>query len=743
MNPQWRTHQAHARLSPHDSRHALASTPYPGAPVRRLGLLLLVVSFAANGSPPAAGPAAVESIFESGAGLGPRWHDLGWAPRELLPGQPAKLDLYDRAGWILARPRLSGSFDALLVRYRAPAAYGDFLELRLDAGNAGNFPRIAVTSDRTRDVGDGWREVVVPMTELNPRALPFEQVILRARLAIGHERVLVQRIALLRGAGGGTWPAATPAAPAGRSARFVVDCRTPPRPISPYIYALAGGDDSGYHWEMGAAAARWGGNPSTRYNWQLGNAWNAGADWFFRNVDYTGGQAAGASYELALRDNLKHGVMMALTVPIIGWVAKDTTSYSFPVSVFGPQQAVAPELPDAGNGKAKDGTLLPPGPPTRTSVAAPPELIARWIATIREKDRLRGRSVRWVILDNEPMLWHVNHRDVHPKPLGYDELLERSIAYATAIRKADPQVLIAGPAEWGWTNYFYSAKDMAAGQAAAPDRRAHGNVPLLPWWLFQMRAHERKTGLKLLDMLDVHYYPAGQGIGVGTGGATDRATNARRIRSTRSLWDPTYVDESWIGDTVELIPRLRRWVAANAPGIGISIGEYNFGAETHQSAGLAQAEALGRFGTEGLTAAFYWRLPPKDSPVYWAFRAYRNFDGKGGRFLDLSAPVVAEGRNNSMFASRSAAGDHLVAVLLNLDPEEPVAAEIDLSSCGGAFQERALGYSGGPGGLAPVSTSTASGAQLRRTVPPYSITVLEWKAATPGPAPIPPAPQAP
>src|SRR5204862_211320 len=109
------------------------------------------------------------------------------------------------------------------------------------------------------------------------------------------------------------------------------------------------------------------------------------------------------------------------------------------------------------------------------------------------------------------------------------------------------------------------------GQAAAPDRRAHGNVPLLPWWLFQMRAHERKTGLKLLDMLDVHYYPAGQGIGVGTGGATDRATNALRIRSTRSLWDPTYVDESWIGDTVELIPRLRRWVAANAPGIGISI----------------------------------------------------------------------------------------------------------------------------------------------------------------------------
>ena len=34
----------------------------------------------------------------------------------------------------------------------------------------------------------------------------------------------------------------------------------------------------------------------------------------------------------------------------------------------------------------------------------------------------------------------------------------------------------------------------------------------------------------------------------------------RRNRSTRSLWDPTYTDETWINDKVQLIPRLRSWV---------------------------------------------------------------------------------------------------------------------------------------------------------------------------------------
>src|SRR5439155_1408850 len=72
------------------------------------------------------------------------------------------------------------------------------------------------------------------------------------------------------------------------------------------------------------------------------------------------------------------------------------------------------------------------------------------------------------------------------------------------------------------------------------------------------------------------------------------AMQLRRNRSTRSLWDPKYVDESWIGDKVRLIPRMREWAA----GLPIGITEYNWGAEGNMNGATAQADVLGIFGRE-------------------------------------------------------------------------------------------------------------------------------------------------
>src|SRR5262249_12749171 len=299
-------------------------------------------------------------------------------------------------------------------------------------------------------------------------------------------------------------------APPGPSARarvrMTVDCAAAGRPINPLIYGIAGDDPNG---QLGVSGRRWGGNPNTRYNWQLGYAWNAGQDWFFRNVNYAGRPES--IWELWLQENRKRGYASVFTLPTIGWVAKDADSYSFPVSVLGPQQAVAPENPDIGNGVGRDGKPLDPLPPSRTSVEAPPAFIARWVSAIRQKDQ--PRTVRGYILDNEPTLWNATHRDVHPAPVTYDELLERHVSCGSAVRKADPEAVISGFVAWGWTALQYSAEDAKAGIGAHPDRRAHGNVPLLPWWLRKVREHEKRTGVRLVDLVDVHFYPQGAGIG--------------------------------------------------------------------------------------------------------------------------------------------------------------------------------------------------------------------------------------
>jgi hypothetical protein len=508
--------------------------------------------------------------------------------------------------------------------------------------------------------------------------------------------------------------------PSVRDASFVVDCAAEGQPISPLIYGVGGA--GGAPWDTGTTARRWGGNPTSRYNWQL-NTFNLTKDWFFKNTE---GPPSG--YRAFLDENRQHGVKTALTVPMIGWVAKDATSYSFPVAGFGAQQAVAPEAHDMGNGVAPDGKLISPGPPTLTSVPSTPDSIGRWVRQIRADDGAKGRSVDSYILDNEPMLWNATHRDVHPEPTTYDELLEKTIAFGTAIRQADPEGKIAGPAEWGWLNYQYSALDVVAGVFRRPDRRQHGDEPLIPWYLRKIAEYEKKAKIRILDIVDVHFYPMGEGIGITTGGKTDPATAALRIRSTRSLWDPTYKDESWINDRMRVIPLLKEWIATNHPGLGISIGEWNFGAETHMSGGLAVAEVLGRLSLEGVGSAYYWTFPAAGSPAFWAFRAYRNFDGAGGHFLDWTVPVKGSATLTSLFASRDRDGRHIVAVLLNQSALTPLKPEITLRGCGVVQTVHGFGYAGGESGFRPIDVT--SGPELfRLSVPPYSISVLDIDTA--------------
>lgn len=660
-----------------------------------------------------------EPVYEGALANG--WMDWGWAPREIGKG-PARIHMENYGGWILAHSgMLTGPYGALVFRLRAPKDIGEFLEIHLASDSQTIYPNVVVKAEHRR-VGEGdFEQIIVPMRALNPDGIQFDRIMLRAFRSVPTARVEIDNVGFTKAS-----PADLPRTEAPRDIVVTMDCEAAPQPISPSIYGTSYdfvGDAQAPHTrELHLGARRWGGNPSSRYNWELGNAWNTASDWYFENTNYAG--RPGAIYEEFLTSNLALGAASALTVPTIGYVAKDTTSYSFPIREFGPQRGADPYKPDAGDGHSKDGKPMKPGNPARTSVPAPPEMIKRWVQAIRAEDAKRGaRSVQMYILDNEPMLWHDTHRDVHPDPVSYDELLDRTIRYGTAVREADSGAVIAGPALWGWVAYFFSAKDAKAGFHLKPDRLAHGDVPLLPWYLKKLKEHEDRTGTRIIDVVDVHFYPQAEGVG-GSKGGFDSKTSARRIRSTRALWDASYVDESWIKDAVELIPRLKRWIGENYPGLGIAIGEYNLGAEGHISGGLAQAEALGRFGQGGVHSAFYWGTPPNGSPVYWAFRAFRNFDGAGGRFQDLSLPARAPD-GTSIFASRDAGGTRIVAVILNFSPNVPIRPKLAPRACGRILSKRVFQYAGGSSGLVLVKEAPGEGAIAERPLPPYSITVLD------------------
>lgn len=501
---------------------------------------------------------------------------------------------------------------------------------------------------------------------------------------------------------------------------MTVECKHLGQPVSPTIFGIAWADTDK---DIGATAHRWGGNTTTRYNPKLGNAWSSANDWFWENQEID-------STEKFLAKVAERGGRAAITVPIMGWVAKDTTSCSFPLSMFPQQEKTDPQR-GCGNGKKPDGkTLIPPPDPTTASVRITPEDVGAWVAKLRAEDEKRGKRVIYeYILDNEPALWDSTHRDVHPEGTTYDELLEKTIAFGTAVRKADPSAIIAGPAEWGWPGYFFSGKDAKAGFQLKPDRRAHGDEPLLAWYLKKLAEHEKKTGVRILDVLDVHIYPQGENVqgpdgqGGDGGGATDRATNDLRFRTTRSLWDREYKDESWIAEPVYLIPRMKDLIAQNYPGLGFQIGEYNFGAEHHVAGAVALAEALGRFALYGVSHAFYWTYPKKPKPAYWGFRAFTNYDGNGGRFLGRIVPSTSPS-GTSLYASRDETGKKWVLVALNFSADRPFDASITLVQCDPPSGVKSFVYTGGEAGFS-AGDAKIEGGKLVAKLPPYSITVVE------------------
>jgi hypothetical protein len=269
-------------------------------------------------------------------------------------------------------------------------------------------------------------------------------------------------------------------------------------------------------------------------------------------------------------------------------------------------------------------------------------------------------------LDNEPDLWFHTHARLRGgtnsdgTPITYAEIVQRSTDYATAIKDVAPTALVFGPVNYGWAGItgLQNASD-AAGR------------DFMDFYLAQMASKGIAAGRRLLDVLDVHWYPEDFANGhriIDTD--TSDPVVAARLNAPRSLWDETFTEPSWIGNNtgpVRLLRRLQAKIDAQYPGTRMAITEYNYGGNQHISGGIAQADVLGVFGREGLFAANLWRLSDDNSYTWGGFEMYRNFDGRGGAFGDTSIQAVSSDTSQtSVYASVDAAmPDRMVVVMIN------------------------------------------------------------------------------
>jgi hypothetical protein len=456
-----------------------------------------------------------------------------------------------------------------------------------------------------------------------------------------------------------------------------IDVTSNVHPFSPLIFGVAFGDPA-RNAQIGYTMDRWGGNSTTRYNWQV-DVHSTASDYYFENIpDCTAPTCIGTPPAGNSTDTFINGVFGAaaqplLTISTIGWTPRADSPHSHPyfagfsVSKYGTQEppnawtpAVDPWDVDAGSGECLpahnasancvyyftdylnvDHYHLINNDPADTSTAITPAFESAWIGHLQTTfGTAASGGVKFYALDNEVMLWDSTHRDVHPNPPTYDEIWNRGFAYATAIKTQEPDALVTGPVTWGYPDLFTSAKDAADCNCSdGNDRQAHAGLPFVAWYLQQVCANPLPGGKRLVDYLDLHYYP--QGNNVSLSDADDATTAGLRLRSLKELYDPAWVSESWIADLgdfdanhydkPDLIPRVRSWIDAYCPGTKLAITEYNWGNDGTTSGAVAQAEALAIFAREGVDLATRWVAPDANTKAERAFQIFLNYDGAGAR----------------------------------------------------------------------------------------------------------------
>jgi len=458
---------------------------------------------------------------------------------------------------------------------------------------------------------------------------------------------------------------------------FVIDTSKDVKPISPYIYGVNPGTifqdmASTNEWGDGKqdsvtkdlfTLARSGGNRLSAYNWE-NNASFAGIDfqnqndgyltvnWKWPWFEWQDDRANDPAGAIKLRiENMKNATTL-ITVPMLGYAAADKNGDG---DVSGTADYINTRFKKV---KARKNAPLSLTPDLNDDFVYQDEFVNWLTKTFPDKTFFYS-------MDNEPSLWASTHERIHPQAVTYEEIVNKNIEYASMVKDIDKNGVIFGYVGYG----FYSFISLQG----APDAAGRD---FLEHYLEEMQNAEQEHGKRLIDVLDFHWYPSGTGAGHRiTEGGTSLEEIEARIQSPRSLFDTTYSEDSWIvndfysGGAIALLPRIKEKIATHYPGTKIAITEYFFGAESHISGGIAQADMLGVCAKEGVYAATLWDEGAENTMTSYiksAFEAFRNYDGNGGTFGDSIVFSKSEDiEKGSIYGSVSTETGDVILIAIN------------------------------------------------------------------------------
>ena len=499
-----------------------------------------------------------------------------------------------------------------------------------------------------------------------------------------------------------------------------VDAAAGQHPINPNIYGIVSyGLDPTFAQEIKVPNVRWGGDGTTRYNWQVDSS-NSGFDWYFMGGNGSANPVPGASVDQMINTFKPAGAGALITIPIIPYVNSTSAwTCSFPTSVYGAQQStnpyVHPNGQNCGNSLTATGAQLTDTNILANHVPNTVSLQQGWVQhLVGNFGTAANGGVPFYQLDNEPGGWANTHRDVEPTEPLYSTIVSLGQQYAAMIKGVDPTAMVLGPSDFtlgGWIGNPSQQNNLYAGQ----------------YYLQGMAAYQAQTNTRILDYFDEHYYP-------------QFSSPATQLASTRTLWDPTYNGGTWVeqyffNGPMQLIPRFHQWISQYYPGTKLAFSEYSIDSGNKLvTDALAEADVLGIFGQQGVDFANMWIPPAPTDPIAYAFRLFRNYDGQGGQFGGTGVSALSSNPGNlAIYAAQRSTDAALTLLVLN---KSTAAIQTSLSIANYAPAPSATVYSYSTAnlrqitaqGVAPVVANAIS-----YNFPAYSATlfVLEGVQATP------------
>lgn len=456
----------------------------------------------------------------------------------------------------------------------------------------------------------------------------------------------------------------------GYDMNITVDLGGERKEISPLIYGVNQYTTSLK--DVKTYSVRQGGNRMTAYNWET-NASNAGSDWRHSSDNNLSDSDEPADCVQGLsKEAAKYDVGYKLTtLQLGGYVSADkngtVTEDEIAPSDRWNKVVITKDAPFADTPDLTDGVVY----------------MDEYVNYIINKlgDSTSPTGIQGYSLDNEPALWNDTHSRMHPDPLSIEELRSKSVEMARAVKKLDPNAEVFGPALYGYTAFDHLDDD--DDHTEWEEIKAANNYHwYLDCYLDQMHKASEESGVRLLDVLDIHYYSESARNGIED-----------RLQSVRTLYEEGFSENSWIGqwcmENVPILPTIQASIDKYYPDTKLGISEYNFGGGADPSGTIAEVEALGCYADQGVYFATLWGGEPF---IVSGINLYTNYNGNGGSFGDTLVPAATEDVSKaSSYAAVNADDDSMVTVMVtNKDLTETENAVIDLKNTENEYKSAAV-----------------------------------------------------